>query len=515
MRSFIIVLLLFLSSSLRSQTNDLSSVSTGSFLGFSSLFDDNEKLFGYLAIYFKGKESPTTEKFEYVYFDKNLNKVANNDFIDQSYIRGYDPQINKKGNIELIPRVDSDDYSKAKKQTIATNKIINLTNNTITQKPVLVYENNKLIELDLNLSRKERDNQLTKYLRSNNYMERSEVVELEDGSILVFKYKDDAYKGLKFDYGIIKFDINKNELWRYEFNKDKKSKIEQSVDVSYFDYKSIYLVEKTTMKKDISFKLLKINLENGKKEIDLPIDGYSEKSLESLRLFDNSIDKIYNKRKFGDKIVFVGRLIRSLYSLDEGCFRMIIDSKTNEVKFDNLYYSEIQSYISNIDTGSTTKDSYMFLPRDFYFFEDSSVGIMFEKMKGGGVSIMGIGGGIKTTDLVYLQTNEEFKPKQVKVFEKDKSKGYTSSDYLFSQYINGGNDVAFFYRDYQKDNDGEKNWNLFLNSVKNGVYSQEKIPITSKENSIIPYLAKEGYILLREYNKKSKYNGIRLEKLNY
>ena len=128
---------------------------------------------------------------------------------------------------------------------------------------------------------------------------------------------------------------------------------------------------------------------------------------------------------------------------------------------------------------------------------------------------MGIGGGIKTTDLVYLQTNEEFKPKQVKVFEKDKSKGYTSSDYLFSQYINGGNDVAFFYRDYQKDNDGEKNWNLFLNSVKNGVYSQEKIPITSKENSIIPYLAKEGYILLREYNKKSKYNGIRLEKLNY
>ena len=225
--------------------------------------------------------------------------------------------------------------------------------------------------------------------------------------------------------------------------------------------------------------------------------------------------KIYNKRKFGDKIVFVGRLIKSLYSLDEGCFRMIIDSKTNEVKFDNLYYSEMQSYISNVDTGNTAKDSYMLLPRDFYFFEDNSVGIMFEKMKGGGVSIMGIGGGIKTTDLVYLQTNEEFKPKQVKVFEKDKSKGYTSSDYLFSQYINGGNDVAFFYRDYQKDNDGEKNWNLFLNSLKNGVYSQEKIPITSKENSIIPYLAKEGYILLREYNKKSKYNGIRLEKLNY
>jgi hypothetical protein len=219
-----VILLLLFSLSSFSQSSDLASVSTGNFMGFSALFNDEEQLFGYLAIYFKGKESPTTEKFEYVYFDKNLNKVANNDFIDQSYIQGYDSHINKKGNIELIPKVDSNDYNKAKKQTIATNKIINLTNNTITEKPVLVYENEKLIELDSNLSRKERDNQLTKYLRSNNYIERSEVVELEDGSILGFKYKHDPYKGLKFDYGILKFDSNKNELWRYEFNKDKKNK---------------------------------------------------------------------------------------------------------------------------------------------------------------------------------------------------------------------------------------------------------------------------------------------------
>ena len=125
-----------------------------------------------------------------------------------------------------------------------------------------------------------------------------------------------------------------------------------------------------------------------------------------------------------------------------------------------------------------------------------------------------LGNVAKATDLVYFSTDKNFKIKEVKLFSKDKSVGY-NSDYLFSQYINDGNDVAFFYRDYQKDEDGEKNWNLYINTIKKGVYSQEKIPISSKENSIVPYVAKEGYILLREYNKNSKYNGVRLERLNY
>lgn len=139
--------------------------------------------------------------------------------------------------------------------------------------------------------------------------------------------------------------------------------------------------------------------------------------------------------------------------------------------------------------------------------------MLFEKCKAGASFANGYVP--KTTDLVYFSTNKDFKLTEVKIFEKEKTKGSYSSDYLFSQYINDGKDVAFFYRDYQKDDEGDKNWNLFINTIKDGVFSQEKIKISSKENSIIPYIAKEGYILLREYNKKAEYNGIRLEKLNY
>ena len=74
----------------------------------------------------------------------------------------------------------------------------------------------------------------------------------------------------------------------------------------------------------------------------------------------------------------------------------------------------------------------------------------------------------------------------------------------------------FFYKDNQKDDKTkEKNWNLFINTLIDGKFNQEQIPISSKENIIYPYVAKEGYILMQEYNEKEKYNKIRLEKLNY
>jgi hypothetical protein len=143
---------------------------------------------------------------------------------------------------------------------------------------------------------------------------------------------------------------------------------------------------------------------------------------------------------------------------------------------------------------------------------DGSVGILSEKYKPAGQY-----NAPKTTDLVYLYTDKDFKIKDLKVLEKEKTKWAVNSDYLFSQYLNGGKDVVFFYRDYQKDEaTKQKKWNLFINTVIDGKFKQEIIPISEKDNyQVMPYVAKEGYILLREYNNKDKYNKIRLEKLNY
>jgi hypothetical protein len=77
--------------------------------------------------------------------------------------------------------------------------------------------------------------------------------------------------------------------------------------------------------------------------------------------------------------------------------------------------------------------------------------------------------------------------------------------------------VVFFFRNYaENDETKEKQWFLGINTIIDGQLTQEKIPISSKKKYFIaPVPAKEGYIMLQEYNEKDKYNQIRLEKLNY
>ncbi|MFN8338949.1 MAG: DUF6770 family protein [Saprospiraceae bacterium] len=99
--------------------------------------------------------------------------------------------------------------------------------------------------------------------------------------------------------------------------------------------------------------------------------------------------------------------------------------------------------------------------------------------------------------------------------DKEKST-YSASDYLFGQYLNDGKDFVFFYEDLKKETENEEEKVvLFINTWINGTLNEEQFPISTKKNIIYPYIAKEGYILLREYNEKSKYNQIRLEKLNF
>ena len=103
----------------------------------------------------------------------------------------------------------------------------------------------------------------------------------------------------------------------------------------------------------------------------------------------------------------------------------------------------------------------------------------------------------------------------INTIKKDLTK-YNSSDYLFSQYIDDESGAVFFYDNVVKgDKSKDKSVVLGITRIKNGEIVEERIPIFSKEKySIDPFPAKEGYIMLREYNEKDKYNQIRLEKIN-
>lgn len=82
--------------------------------------------------------------------------------------------------------------------------------------------------------------------------------------------------------------------------------------------------------------------------------------------------------------------------------------------------------------------------------------------------------------------------------------------------MNNEKDAVFFYQDYQKEEGTkDKNWILGIVSIVDGEVNHEKIPMSSDDYYISPYVAKEGYILLREFNKNSDFDKIRLERLNF
>ncbi len=512
MKKLICVSLLVFSNVLLSQIRDLASLSTGSYVSFSSLFNKEEEFFGYLALYNKGKETETTNKFEYVYLDKNLNAVANNEFSVENSVISFSAYINTKGEIELGPRINQYFTSKKKMNNtiIPKDKVIDIKTNKIFQKEEICYENKQFVDCGGSKTIGEYGKESKKERKENGFNYESDVTILNDGTYLVYEYKYE--KGNDFDNAFIKFDEAKNEVWRYEFNKDMKKKEKQFINVLYFDNVFLYLIEYTDFRKENSYKLIKIDLKTGNRVIDEEIKDYSKKSVQSLRRMVESGYYITNKKEFEDKLIMIGKIISEKDNICSGYFRMVIEKTTNKITYTNMPFLAAKPFLENIKANGTVENGYGLNIRDLYILKDGSVGFLFEKYKIG-YNLM-LGNIAKATDLVYFSTDKDLKIKEVKVFSKDKSLGY-NSDYLFSQYINNDEDVAFFYRDFQKDEDGERNWNLYINTIKAGVYSQEKIPISSKENSIVPYVAKEGYILLREYNKKSKYNGIRLERLNY
>lgn len=485
------------------QTQDLLSLAKGNYLGFNAVYDNNKNLFGYVSLYGYGKSGEKTKKFEYVILDKNLNPVANKEFQGDITAGDYYAYMDFKG--EIILRPTSIDYSLVKTRDLFTpsSMVIDLKTNTIKKKMYYDYDGKNFIELlePKNWKQQKKDYKTEKREKGYNYI--SGVYEIKEGGYLVIEMND--YGDYVNNNSLIRFNENKEEIWRYKYNTtgDKKSK--EFLRIIEKDENNIYTFLEKSYKKDKEIFIVVIDIKTGKEKHRKLITEADAEVIEQILTLDN----LDNSKTFDDKIVLLGKNIKGIYS--KGFVRMIINKNdfSTEVKFLN-YQNDLDAHIPKLDANGGVEGSYFLIPKDLFFLKNGSIGILMEKYKPSGQYSAS-----KTTDLVYVYTDKDFKISGVTIFDKEKTKWF-HSDYLFSQYLNNGNDVVFFYRDNQKDeNTKERNWNLFINTLIDGKFNQEQIPISSKENIIYPYVAKEGYILMQEYNQKSKYNQIRLEKLNY
>lgn len=493
-----------------SQTQDLTALATGEHTGMNALFDEKDNLYGYVSLYSYGKSGDKTKKFEYVILDKNLNPVANKEFEGDITAGSYAGYVDSKGQIILRPsRID---YTLVKNRDLFTpvSMVIDTKANTITRKIYYDYLEDgtfKEINEPKNWKEQRKENREEKKEKGYNYI--SAVGELKEGGYFAIEYKD--FGKYINNNSLIKFDNDRKEIWRYSYNTNGDKKKFSTLSVLEKDEKYMYCVMKTVDNDKKNFNLVVIDMQTGKESSKTPITGLADETIDYIDSFYAGYGKLDSDKTFDDKIIVVGRNYSpSLSPL--GFSRLIVNKSDFSIDTKSINYQpNLSAFLPKITANGYVESGYSLQPRDMYFMNDGSVGILAEKYKPASEYTAP-----KTTDLVYIYTDKDFKIKDVKVFEKEKTKWF-NNDYLFSQYLNDGKDVAFFFRDYQKDEvTKQKKWNLFINTIIDGKFKQEVVPISEKDNYIVtPYVAKEGYILLREYNEKEKFNKIRLERLNY
>lgn len=509
MRLIVTLFTFIISTHIYAQTQDLIALAEGEFLGMNALFDEKENLFGYISIYDHGKSGAKTKKFEYVVLDKNLNPTANNTFDGDITAGNYTGFINFNGKIILRPsRLD---ISLIKQDELFTpsSMIIDLKENVITKKVFYDFDHGIFKEVLQHNSWKENRKEHKEEKKQQGFNYTSFVLEIKEGGFLVLEYDD--YGAYAKNNRIMRYDENKQKLWQYDYNSNGSKTETQVLNLLDKDENYFYALLREKTKKSDKFYLLVVDMKNGKelhrKEIVDP-----KKALPHIMSFQTySYGTLDNDKTFDDKIVLLGRIGYG-FNYYSGFSRLVIDKKTFDAEVKTISYKDdFKSHVPRISEYGYVEKGFFLDPRDIFILKDGSTGILFEKFKAAGEY-----NAQKTTDMVYVYMDKDFKVTGAKILEKEKSK-WQNADYLFSQPLNSGNDLVFFYRDFQKnDETKDRNWNLFINTLIDGKFNQEMIPISSKDNFLIfPYIAKEGYILLQEFNKKAKYNQIRLERLNY
>lgn len=500
MRKIITLLILFVSLSLSAQISSLAELASGDIQLFKPIYEIDRSIYGYFMVVKLDDVSEVEQKFEYIFLDKNLNKVANGEFIDANY-KKYASQFTttkKIGNKIVLSKI----YYKWQQQVFGnnsdykfvTNRILDLSTNKMS-KP-FYFENDSVIEGE-RVAKK-----LDKRIKKNIFIQYPLAI---DDGYLLFKQS----KLLKNSFQTKKiatleaYNIDNSKKWQYNYNPKEEV---VNTRIEFLNKETIVLWTKNFRTK--SEVLHFINPTTG--EADFKYEIENKKS---------DYSHFYKVRKFKNKTVIVGMTSKNKssgfdFKKATGFFKIELDNKGNETFKKYFKWEEAGPLLSIKKNGKLKEDGYRLLSKQFFIFEDGSTAFLTEKFKDTQYYVV-VALAPKTTDFLMLNFDKDFTLNNVDKIEKDKSY-YSSSDYLYSQRIKEGNGVVFFYRDYKKDETTRKrNWVLGIVTIVNGKMKHEQIPMSSDEHFINPYIAKEGYILLREFNKDSDHDEIRLERLNY
>jgi len=515
MKNKILVLILFAISFVNAQTNDLAALADGKLTQFTPIKDyEKNSFYGYLALYEQGEVEKGKVKMEYLILDKNLNKVQKGNYTQIKKVSGFGDVVNTgvvkvKNALKLF-------YVRYRGTGVASafSNITYLSLNSFRE--ISLKENKVTEESYYNGEEFSKLNHLDKDLVSNYKKGDSEFV---FGNIITETFSGiyviNSNKKLeKLDSETFcLYDTNQKKLWEFRYNEGTSKKHYRRL--TYLkDLGNTLIFKVSVFKKNtrIEQRLLAVDIGSGKVKFDYLVE---DKKSKVRHTYDYTINN--------DKVYITGNYYKSrglgtydIYESTEhlGVFRITLNMKGDVVDKKYFPWHEAAPFIKIKDEGQVDDDNYHLARKDEFIFEDGSISFLYEKYK----PKKGDFTTYRTKEMVLMNFDLNFKMKSVDIIKKDKTRGFDQGDFLFSQYLNKRKDMVFFFQDKKKDEKThDKNWVLGINKFISGKYSYEEIPISSKKDefTVLPYYAKDGYILLREFNEKDdKYNQIRLEKLN-
>ncbi|MDD4972228.1 MAG: hypothetical protein PHT07_22600 [Paludibacter sp.] len=507
MKLKLLTLCLFCSLFSFGQMQDLAKLADGNQIFNTVLFDSSENLYGYFYIYQIDTKNKKTVQYEYVVLDKNLNKVNNGTFEGPAKTIFIEPKFNDctlMGDNLILDKLYLNNAQGPAQTYLNTVQIISLKNNTVSAEKQFI--NKEFVDADtyhlksLKLAFAQKIYSISAY--SNTFNSGFFVTDILN------------FKEISF------FDSNFKKQWTYTINGKDSLNVEHSnFALKLLKDNAIYATEQSydKIRKAITYKILAIDFTTGIKKYDYEINSSKDKlyhTYESFKVIDN-------------KLVLVGHYNTNIGYFDfrsyyKGLYKIMLDENGKEIEKSYHPWSDFNSKIKLSHKGRV-KNNYYLINKNSFVFQDGTVSILNEMYKPQKnplwfVPIIGwfTSSPERTKNFLVFNFDNKFNLNKVDTIRKDVTYD-NETDYLFSQTLKKNNGVVFFHTNNMKDaKTHKKNYMLGINSIIDGKLNQELIPLYQKKKYVItPMPAKEGYIMLREYNEKDKYNQIRLEKLNY
>jgi len=488
------------------QIQDLAKLANGNIIFNSTMYDNDENIFGYLYLY-EQDVNDKNKNIEFVFLDKNLNKVSNGTFPAYSYkgvsSRYYDCTLMGDNIILNKYYYYSNSFTQTSKLLVSTFQTISLSDNKVSAE--YKYENAEFVEFTADY---ETMKSVYKEIDIRNFVNAFSNENFKG----FFITEDNKNKGY-LEKEVKLFNDKRNLVWKFEYNPNGTKKAYNNFHILYSNKNRIYVStpkwvqEDDGVKTNTEYNIIALDLQTGKKIYEYVLENKDSEYSHTLRVHQS-----------GNNLILAGNYSpykKTDFTLNQnlGFYKIVLDENGKEIEKKYTDWSEFAGKIE-IDKKGRVEKNYRLKPVKFFFFKNGTISILTEKYK---YDILN--GSSKTTDFVLFNMTESFVPKSVNTINKEVS--YYSGNYLFSQYTKDETGAVFFFYEVGKDPNASIFSNsptltLAINTLIDDKLTEEKIQLTAKKKySIIPYMAKEGYIMLREYNEKDKYNQIRLEKLNY